>query len=522
LGFGLVAVGSNVQASFVVTNQGGAALAGGAVSVSGGPFTILSGTPFNLAGFGTTNVVVRFAPTNTAVFTNLVAFTTGNGGNSTNQLTGSAALPPTASFTGNPTSGLVPLSVSFTNASTGAISNSIWDFGDGATTNTSAATLAHNYAGAGTNTVTLTVSSPLGTNTLTRTGYILVTNLPPLLALSPTNLDFGSVVLGQTNTQSFQLVNSGGLVLTGNVVTVPPFAIQSGNPFSLASGQTGQVSVSFSPTNAANFSNVVIFASNAGNRTNLLSGVGLTPARLAVSPATLDLGLVAVGTNVQAAFVVTNQGGAALNNGAASLNTGPFTILSGTPFTLSGFGATNLVVRFAPTNAGSFTNSAVFTTSNGGNATNLLTGSAAVAPSADFAANPTTGEWPLSVLFTDLSKGTITNSFWDFGDGATTNTTVSAFSHNYPGMGTNTVSLTVSGPLGTDTVTRPNYIVITNVPPVTLSILLVSNQVQLIWREGMLQYATGPTDTYTNLPAAISPYTITPAEATLFFRVKVR
>jgi PKD repeat protein len=89
-------------------------------------------------------------------------------------------------------------------------------------------------------------------------------------------------------------------------------------------------------------------------------------------------------------------------------------------------------------------------------------------------------------------------------------------------MGTNTVSLTVSGPLGTNTLTRPNYIVITNVPPVTLSIQIVSNQVQLVWREGILQSAGGVTDVYTNIPAATSPYNPAPAEATRFFRVKVR
>jgi PKD repeat protein len=375
---------------------------------------------------------------------------------------------------------------------------------------------------AGTNTVTLTVSSPLGTNALTRTNYVVVTNLPPQLTVNPTNLDFGSVVLGQTNLQSFQVVNSGGLVLTGGVSTLQPFAIQSGSPFTLASGQTGLVSVSFSPASASSFSNAVAFASNAGNRTNALTGIGLTPAQLGVSPPALNFGYVAVGSNVQAAFVVTNQGGAALNNGTASLSAGPYTILSGTPFNLAGFGATNLVVRFAPTNVGSFSNSAVFLTGNGGNATNLLTGSAAVPPTADFAANPTSGDWPLSVAFTDRSTGTITNSFWDFGDGATTNTTASALTHNYSGRGTNAVSLTVSGPLGANTLTRPNYIVITNVPPVTLTILLVSNQAQLIWREGTLQAAGGLTDNYTNVTTATSPYTISPAEAARFFRVKVR
>src|SRR5262249_8047897 len=154
---------------------------------------------------------------------------------------------------------------------------------------------------------------------------------------------------------------------------------------------------------------------NVGNSTNSVTGAAVTPAQLAVLPATLGFGLLAVGSNSQASFIVTNQGGAALTNGAASLTAGPFTILSGTPFSLSGFGATNLLIRFAPTNVGSFTNSAIITTGNGGNTTNQLTGSSAVPPTAIFTGTPTAGLVPLTVSFTNASTGTITNSLWDFG-----------------------------------------------------------------------------------------------------------
>ena len=37
---------------------------------------------------------------------------------------------------------------------------------------------------------------PVGTDTMTRTAYIVVTNLPPKLVVSPTNLDFGPVIIG--------------------------------------------------------------------------------------------------------------------------------------------------------------------------------------------------------------------------------------------------------------------------------------------------------------------------------------
>ncbi len=350
---------------------------------------------------------------------------------------------------------------------------------------------------------------------------LLPSALPPQLSVRPPNLAFGPVVVGQARTQSFQVVNSGGQTLTGTAAAASPFSITGGSPFSLSTGQTGLVQVSFSPGSASAFSNVVVFTSNAGNSTNTVTGTGVTPAHLAVSPASLDFGTVAVGANAQASFVLTNLGGAALTNGTAIVNGGPFTLLSGTPFALPGSGSTNLLVRFAPGSAASFSNVVLFA-SDGGNSTNALLGTGALVPIPSFAGSPTNGTWPLNVSFTDSSTGTITNRFWDFGDSVTTNTTVAGLAHTYGGVGTNTVSLTVSGPVGTNTLTRPAYILVTNLPPVTLAIEFTNNQVKLTWPLGTLQSAGLVTGPYTNVPSATSPYLVTPSEATRFFRVQVR
>ena len=143
-------------------------------------------------------------------------------------------------------------------------------------------------------------------------------------------------------------------------------------------------------------------------------------------------------------------------------------------------------------------------------------------PVANFSANPTSGAWPLTVLFTDSSTGTITNWFWEFGDSSATNFTGGTLQHTYTHIGTNTVKLTVSGPAGTNLLTRANYIMVTNPPPVSLSISKTGNQLQLSWTEGILQTAGNPAGPYTNVPAATSPYSVTPALSSQFFRVQVR
>jgi len=84
------------------------------------------------------------------------------------------ATAPTAGFTASPTSGTEPLTVTFTDASSGSPTNLFWDLGDSTTTNTAAgASFAHAYV-AGTYTVTLTASNSAGTSTLVSNNLITV------------------------------------------------------------------------------------------------------------------------------------------------------------------------------------------------------------------------------------------------------------------------------------------------------------------------------------------------------------
>jgi hypothetical protein len=77
-----------------------------------------------------------------------------------------------ADFTADVTSGPVPLSVNFTDQSTGDISSWSWDFGDGATSTEQ--NPAHTYTDPGTYTVTLTVTGPERSDTETKADYIKV------------------------------------------------------------------------------------------------------------------------------------------------------------------------------------------------------------------------------------------------------------------------------------------------------------------------------------------------------------
>ncbi len=85
-------------------------------------------------------------------------------------------------------------------------------------------------------------------------------------------------------------------------------------------------------------------------------------------------------------------------------------------------------------------------------------------PAAAFTAAPLAGTAPLTVTFTDLSTGTIIAWTWSFGDGGVSSARHPA--HVYEMAGSYTVTLTVAGPGGSDTETKPGYITVnpTGVP----------------------------------------------------------
>jgi PKD repeat protein len=89
-------------------------------------------------------------------------------------VSGPAGPAPTASFTATPTTGSVPLTVNFTDTSTGGPTSWAWDFGDGGTS--TAQSPSHTYASTGTFTASLTATNGQGSTSSSRT---ITVNEPP-------------------------------------------------------------------------------------------------------------------------------------------------------------------------------------------------------------------------------------------------------------------------------------------------------------------------------------------------------
>lgn len=143
------------------------------------------------------------------------------------------ASPPTAIFTGSPTNGMGPLAVTFTDTSTGNISNRFWDFGDGGTTNITTNVVIHTYT-SGTNVVatydvTLVASGVGGAGTNTKPNYITVQASPSTIQGDAGNLfdRFGTAPanLAPTNSVAVLVVDTGN---NGFVDLQPSFSLSMG------------------------------------------------------------------------------------------------------------------------------------------------------------------------------------------------------------------------------------------------------------------------------------------------------
>ena len=137
-----------------------------------------SWTTFTLDGAST------FSFTNAGIY-DIRLTATGAGGSDTktepNYITVNEAAP-VAAFSGTPSlSGPKPLTVSFTDSSTGSISSYSWIFGDGNTS--TARNPSHTYFTVGSYTVTLTVTGPGGSDFENKINYITVTNATPWIGI---------------------------------------------------------------------------------------------------------------------------------------------------------------------------------------------------------------------------------------------------------------------------------------------------------------------------------------------------
>jgi hypothetical protein len=152
--------------------------------------------------------------------------------------------------------------------------------------------------------LSLTLSGSTTTVDIALSGTGVVPVQPAALAATPGTVNFTGAQVGKATTQTATLKNNGGVSATISQASVsgPPFAISGLNtPLTLTPGQTTSFTVTFTPQSSGNFGGSVAISSNASNPNLSISLVGSTAGaaqgQLTVSPTTINVGNVTVGTS---------------------------------------------------------------------------------------------------------------------------------------------------------------------------------------------------------------------------------
>ncbi|MFZ5981492.1 MAG: PKD domain-containing protein [Candidatus Zixiibacteriota bacterium] len=335
---------------------------------------------------------------------------------SVNAVSGGSA--PVAAFSASPTSGCVSLTVSFTDASTNSPTSWSWSFGDGGSSTTQ--NPSHTYTAAGTYTVTLTATNEYGSDSETKTGYITVSEGPTAsFTGTPTS---GEVPLTVTFTNSSSGATSYSWTFGDGGTST------SQNPSHIYTA-AGTYTVALTATNAC--------GSDTYTRTGYITVTCTAPtASFTGTPTSGDAPLTVAFTDASTGATAWSWD---FGDGGTSTSQNP---------------------SHTYTAVGTYTVALTVTNSCGSDTytrTDYITVTC-TAPTAAFSGSPTSGDYPLTVAFTDASTGA-TSWSWDFGDGGTS--TSQNPSHTYTATGTYTVALTVTNACGSDSETKTGYITVT-------------------------------------------------------------
>jgi hypothetical protein len=230
----------------------------------------------------------------------------------------------------------------------------------------------------------------------------------PQLTVSAASLNFGSLALNTSTTQSLTLTSTGTAPVTVNTaaITGTGFTIVGGSlPVTLNPTQSMTLQVQYLPTATGAASGQITISSNSSSGSTVvvaLSGTSTAAPspQLAVSAASLSFGSVTVNTATTQSLTLTSTGTAPVTVSSATITGAGFTIVGGSvPVTLNPTQAVTLQVQFLPTAIGTASGQITISSdsSTGSTAVVALSGTSTAAPSPQ-----------LTVSAASLSFGSVT------------------------------------------------------------------------------------------------------------------
>jgi len=407
LNFGNVLVNGNVTQAVTLKNSGNSDLQITQIGVTGGAFSVSGvAAPVTISAGQSMALQATFAPKTAGAASGAISIAS-NATNPTSTVTlnGSAvaasytmSLSPTTLNFGNVAAGSsTTQNVQLSNAGNSSVTVTqvaasgagISVSGPGAPVTlapSQSLTLSVRFAptAAGTTSGSVTVTNNDGVNAV---AAVTGTEVQPGLSLTPTSASFGSVVAGNTNSQTVQIKNSGTANLTVSQATVTGAGFSLSGmalPMTLTPGQSGNFNVQYAPQSTGSVSGAVSIISNAPNSpaTVALSATGAAASyTISVNPGSLSFGSVTDGTAAAQGFTVTNTGNSNVAiSGITATGTG-YSLVSGAgAVTLSPNQSTAVSVQFAPAVAGAVNGSVKIMSNATGSASGVALSGTGVAP----------------------------------------------------------------------------------------------------------------------------------------------
>ena len=465
LDFGTVSVGMQTSATLAVSNSGSNDLTISMLTLTGAEFGASGiSTPRTISAGQSANLALTFDPTAAGAVSGSVVIVSNDPSNATVTvpLSGTGSNTPTGQLTASPTTvgfgnvavgGNKVQQITLTNSGNAAVKiSSITESGTGYSFSGAATPITVNsgqsivvsvtYAPttAGASSASIKVLSDASNSSLTIN--LSGTGVQAGLTVAPGNFDFGSVVDGQTKSQSFTMTNTGAAALTVAQLTVngAGYSVSGFSaPATIAAGQSVTFNAQFAPATAGNLNGKVSISSNAPNSptTVALTGIGVAASvSMTAAPANLSFGSVAAGSSSSKSVTLTNKGNSSLTISQLSVNAKDVSATGlSTPLVLPAGQSATMNVSFKPTSAETVTGNISLSNAQG---TTTVIPVTATGVQPGIAATPTTATFGNDPIGTAVSQTIqITNN-------GTAVLTISQINVSGSGFSTSAVTLPIS------------------------------------------------------------------------------
>jgi Abnormal spindle-like microcephaly-assoc'd, ASPM-SPD-2-Hydin/Cep192 domain 4/HYDIN/CFA65/VesB-like, Ig-like domain len=390
--FGNLLVGANASIGVTLSNPGTAAVSITGSSITGASFSMSALSPQTLNPGQTASFNVTFTPTASGAASGTVSITSNAPGSPLKIALSGTGVATQALLTINPTpvafgnvnvNGSANQTVTLTNPGNATLNITAASITGASYTMTLAptsinaganttftVTFAPTSAGSAPGSISITSNAPNSPATIALSG----TGTQPQISANPTSVSFGTVTVGNSNSQPITLKNNGNATLTFSQITVAGTGFsQSGLSTSttIAAGGTTSFNAVFTPSSATAVTGSITLTTN-GTPSPLvinLSGTGSAATFLiGANPTSLSFGSVSDGSNSSLTTSITNNGNSNITISSVTVTGAGFSasgISNGTQLT-PGQSAT-LTVTFAPTTAGTVSGASVSVASNATN-----------------------------------------------------------------------------------------------------------------------------------------------------------